>query len=95
MLDGKIQLQVLPKGGSFGRENIEVHVLTIGVFAEDLIGLALRIHVEGIAEVFLLESARVIHVSVPVWIGAVIAGCNGISILGKVNIYARFLHALL
>lgn len=69
--------------------------MTEGVFAEHFVGLALRIHVEGIAEVFLLETARaVIHVNVPVWIGAVVAGCNIFSILRKVYVDAGVLHAL-
>lgn len=61
--------------GSLWWENIEVHVLTEGIFTENFVGFARRVHVKLITQILLLRASRtVIHVNVPVRIGTVIAG---------------------
>lgn len=82
------------EGGNLG-EDVEVHVLAEGVFAEHFIGLARGVHAEVVAQVSLLGAFLIIHVNMPVWICAVKAGCDAIAILGKFNVYTRFLHTFL
>lgn len=71
---------------SLGGEDIKIHILPKGVFAEDFVELARWVHIKVIAlGLFFVAVGAVIHVNVPAGIRAVVASSYRIPKLGEVD----------